>query len=80
MWTVIREGTRVVIYKDGKIATRKPEYHSDGTTMNLGLLMGMRPFINNFKGDLAEILILTKSLSDTERGLVESYLMGKYDL
>jgi hypothetical protein len=80
VWTVIRKGTRAIIYKDGKIATRKSEYHSDGTTMNLGLLMGMRPFVNNFKGELAEILIFNKSLSDTERSLVESYLMEKYDL
>jgi hypothetical protein len=80
LWTVIREGTRVIIYKDGKIATQKPEYHSDGTTMNLGLLMGMRPFVNNFKGELAEILVFNESLSDIERDLVESYLMEKYDL
>jgi hypothetical protein len=80
VWTVIRKGTRVIIYRDGKIATQNPEYHSDGTTMNLGLLMGMRPFVNNFKGELAEILIFNESLSAEERHLVEGYLMEKYDL
>jgi len=48
--------------------------------MNLGLLMGMRPFVNNFKGELAEILIFSKSLPAEKRRSVESYLREKYDL
>ena len=80
VWTVAREGTFVTIYKDGKVATQRPEYHSGTTTMNLGLLMGMRPFVNNFKGELAEILIFNESLSAVERGLVEGYLAEKYRL
>ncbi|MFC1719307.1 LamG-like jellyroll fold domain-containing protein [Candidatus Poribacteria bacterium] len=80
VWTVVRDGTRVIICRNGEVATRQPEYQSNGTNMNLGLLMGMRPFVNNFKGELAEILIFNESLSTEERHLVESYLMGKYDL
>jgi len=80
VWSVVREGIRVVIYRDGKIATDRPEYVSKGTTMNLGLLMGMRPYHNNFTGELAEILVFNASLSSVERRSVEQYLMEKYGL
>ncbi len=80
VWTISRKGTNVAIYRNGRIATEKPEYVADGTTMNLGLLMGMRPLHNNLKGDLAEILVFGTSLSASERGSIERYLGGKYGL
>lgn len=80
VWTVTRKGNEVNIYRDSKIGTRRSAYQSEGTTMNLGFLMGMRPFVNNFKGELAEILIFNASLSDEERSLVENYLIEKYSL
>ncbi|MDP7559781.1 MAG: hypothetical protein QF745_04500, partial [Planctomycetota bacterium] len=61
-------------------ATRRPEYTSAGTTMNLSLLFGMRPGIVNHKGELAELLVYSKSLPDEERENLEGYLKKKYAL
>ena len=80
VWTVVREEMRVMIYRDGELATERPDYVSEGTTMNLGLLMGMRPYHNNFTGELAEIMVFGASLSAGERRAVEQYLMDKYRL
>jgi hypothetical protein len=80
VWTIIRKGSKVVIYRNGETATEKPEYVADGTTMNLGFLMGMRPLHNNLKGEIAEILVFGESLSASERGSIERYLADKYGL
>lgn len=80
VWTVIREGKSIMIYRNGKLAAERTEYFSVGTTMNLGLLMGMRQHIVNLKGELAELVIFSKSLSTDKRQLVERYLMNKYNL
>ena len=48
--------------------------------MNLKLLMGMRPRIVNLRGELAELLIFSKSLSEGELGAVEQHLTRKYGL
>ena len=80
IWALARRGKRVLIYRDGKTATRRPEYTSAGTTMNLSLLFGMRPGIVNHKGELAELLVYSKSLPDEERENLEGYLKKKYAL
>jgi hypothetical protein len=48
--------------------------------MNLGLLMGMRPRNVNLKGDLAELLVFSRALSDDHRAGIERHLAEKYGL
>jgi hypothetical protein len=78
VWSVIRKGGRVTIYRNGQRATERADYPSDGSTMNLGLLMGMRPRNVNLKGDLAELLVFSRALSDDHRAGIERYLTEKY--
>ena len=80
VWTLVRDGSRVMIYRDGQLATKRPEYTSSNTVMNIGLLMGMRPHNVNFKGELAELLIFSTSLSAIRRQPAEQYLISKYGL
>ena len=58
----------------------RTDYASGGTTMNLGLLMGMRPKIVNLNGELAELLVFRAALDDEARKRIEDYLRGKYAL
>jgi hypothetical protein len=38
------------------------------------------PFSGYLNGDIAEIIIYNSALSDTDRGLVESYLLAKWGI
>jgi hypothetical protein len=80
VWTVVRQGNRVVVYRDGKPAAVPDTLTSRGTTLNLGLLLGMRPAVQNLKGELAELLVYGAAIPGEERAAVEQYLGDKYGL
>jgi hypothetical protein len=80
VWTFMRQGPRVLAWRDGEPASVRAADLSRGTTLNLGLLFGQRPQVQNLKGELAELLVYSNALSDNDRVAVEQYLGRKYAL
>ena len=73
------------LFEDGiEVASSDSFQTSGGTsdTDSLGMAIGARPDgnDNNWKGDIAEILIYDRALNDPEREMVEAYLSAKYGI
>jgi len=80
VWTLMRKNNLVTIHKNGKRATERVEYPSDGTTMNLNVVMGWRTWLGGLRGELAELLVFSSSFPAGERQSVARYLMDKYGI
>jgi hypothetical protein len=78
VWTLIRQGNRVMVYRDGKEVSSSTPLVSTGSPMILGLLFGMRPLAQNFKGELAELLVFSTALVPADRIKLEQYLSDKH--
>lgn len=69
IWTLIREGGRLRLYRDGEL---QGEASARTETFNISALLTQRSWgVNGFRGQLAEMLIYNRALPDDERTEVE---------
>ena len=71
-------GDRMVTYCNGSLVASRPAANVNlpgGMPFNLGAYAGGSEYL---QGDVAEVLIYSRALSDTERLTVEAYLNAKY--
>lgn len=75
--TAVFDGADSVLYLNGVVDVEEDVGSQGLTGASIGASYIPHAFLN---GDIAEILIFNRALSDTEREAVEDYLMAKYDL
>lgn len=80
IYSAINNDPNATLYENGNsIGTLNKNCSNLGQNNPIGV--GCQPYgggINNFDGDIAEIIIYNSALSDGDRGLVEDYLNDKY--
>lgn len=76
-----RADTNGEIRLDGRRLIRDGVFHSPGSTDQAAdLLVGTDAYGNTFSGDIAEIVLYARTLSEPERATVEHYLAAKWGL
>jgi len=77
VWSFVADSTDK-LYEDGSL---KVSGNAGSHTLGSGMVLGARfIFTNGFVGNFAEMIIYDTALSDSDRGLVESYLATKWGL
>jgi hypothetical protein len=88
-WTVTalrKDGAKEDLFVQGQLVSSnpKPRYLSTAHTLDTATIGagndGRGHELKFFPGDIAEILVFTRALSEAERDAVERYLRGKYGL
>jgi len=77
IYSAIETGAISSVYEDGALIAS----NSNGIAGPDGLSLGGGVAFNDYSaGDIAELIVYTRAVSDTERVSIECYLSGKYDL
>jgi hypothetical protein len=73
-----KSGTSATLYRAGQLVATATQSRTSG--MGTGYYIGaeLRNSARRYLGDVAEILVYNRALSDAERQQVEGYLAGKY--
>ncbi|MBT3269638.1 hypothetical protein HN371_21005 [Candidatus Poribacteria bacterium] len=78
IWAVIRRRGEVTAWRNGRAIG-----HVEGTsrtTMNAGVIMGMREGANKMAGALSELMVFGTALDNERLSHLWNYLRGRYDI
>lgn len=78
VWAVVRRGDALTALRNGRLIGRAK--HASLTTMNAGVIMGMRENANRMAGALSELIVFDKAIADEHVQRLWVYLRDKYGI
>lgn len=80
LWTFIVRPSYMGIYKNSVLMGSKAASDSFANASKIFTVGGRAETANTWDGDMGDLLVYNKALSDTDRGMVEKYLASKWQL
>ena len=78
VWTLVRRGDTLSALRDGQLIGRTD--YASRTTMNAGLIMGMREDANRMDGSLSEVIVFDTALADERLDVLWGYLRDRHKI